>query len=30
MMANWMVIFVEHNAYNELMAEIKQRIYVSN
>lgn len=30
MMANWMVIFVEHNAYNELIAEIKQRIYVSN
>ena len=28
MMANWMVIFVERNAYNELMSEIKTRLYV--
>ena len=27
MMANWMVIFVERNAYNELMDELKQRLY---
>ena len=30
MMENWMVVFVERGAYNELMNEIKQRLYVSN
>ena len=28
MMANWMVIFVERGAYNELMQELKTRLYV--
>ena len=28
MMANWMVIFVERGAYDELMMEIKTRLYV--
>lgn len=28
MMSNWMVIFVERGAYNELMKEIKTRLYV--
>ena len=28
MMEKWMVIFVERGAYNELMNEIKQRLYV--
>lgn len=28
MMANWMVIFVERGAYDELMNEIKTRLYV--
>ena len=27
MMANWMVIFVERGGYNELMQELKQRLY---
>ena len=28
MMENWMVVFVERGAYNELMNEIKTRLYV--
>lgn len=28
MMENWMVVFVERGAYNELMEEIKARLYV--
>lgn len=28
MMSNWMVIFVARNAYNELMQELKTRLYV--
>lgn len=27
MMANWMAIFLEHGAYNELMDQIKQQLY---
>lgn len=27
MMSNWMVIFVERGAYNELMAELRTRLY---
>ena len=27
MMANWMVIFIERGGYNELMQELKQRLY---
>ena len=30
MMANWMVIFVERGGYNELMQELKQRLYVNS
>lgn len=28
MMANWMVVFIERGAYNELMQEIKNQLYV--
>lgn len=28
MMANWMVVFVDRGAYNELMSEIKSKLYV--
>lgn len=28
MMANWMVLFVERNAYNELMQQLKSKLYV--
>ena len=28
MMANWMVIFVERGAYDELMQQVKQQLYV--
>ena len=28
MMANWMAVFLERGAYNELMQEIKNRLYV--
>ena len=27
MMANWMVVFIERGAYNELMNEIRTRLY---
>ena len=30
MMSNWMVIFIERGAYNELMDQIKQQLYVEN
>ena len=30
MMSNWMAIFVQRGAYNELMQELKTRLYVSN
>ena len=30
MMANWMVIFVERGAYNELMENLKTRLYGNN
>lgn len=30
MMANWMVIFIERGAYDELMNEIKTRLYGTN
>ena len=28
MMANWMVLFIERNAYNELMQQLKSKLYV--
>ena len=30
MMANWMSIFIDHGAYNELMNELKTRLYVTH
>lgn len=30
MMSNWMVIFIERGAYNELMQELRTRIYGTN
>ena len=30
MMANWMVVFVERGAYNELMDELRTRLYGTN